>query len=222
MGPDGRPVGMEKVDEQLMMRTLMDQSNPGSRAAAQVYQQYQAAGKSKGEALQAMARAYKQATGQDMPGAPTGALLDASATFHQNLAEEKRQAAAAAEQRSRELQQQQAVKAAEQKNSESVKAALAHCAGMEEPAKRLAEPRSSGGFDSYDDKVRYVKSLGALSVGQIKYLADHGGWQGATGRVDCAVAAYPGCTNKHLWRDLADALNLSGNKTDLLNRTCGQ
>ena len=126
--------------------------------------------------------------------------------------------------REQQRQQEQAVKAAKDKNDEAVKNALNHFAGMEEPSNKIREPRSSGGFDNEEERLNYVKSLGSLSVGQIKYLCDKGDGCGGGNwwKIKCATAAYPACTNKHLWRDLVDALGLGGNKNDLLDRTCGR
>ena len=61
---------------------MSNQSDPAVQAAAAAWQQAQRQGQSPGECLVIVARVYQQHAGKPLPGAPTGAALDASAGFH--------------------------------------------------------------------------------------------------------------------------------------------
>merc|ERR1719424_2814516 len=95
-GPGGMGGGMPGGggggggDMALFQRTVEDPNDPGSAAARQALGAAQTHGLSQGQSLVAAAEAYERATGKPMPGAPTGAELQASKQFHnEQVADQK-------------------------------------------------------------------------------------------------------------------------------------
>jgi len=77
-------------DTAAIWRRYEDPNDPGSAAARQALGAAQTQGLSQGQSLVAAAEAYERATGKPMPGAPTGAELQASKQFHnEQVADQK-------------------------------------------------------------------------------------------------------------------------------------
>jgi len=69
-------------DTAAIWRRYEDPNDPGSAAARQALEAAQTQGLSQGQSLVAAAEAYERATGKPMPGAPSGAELQAAKQFH--------------------------------------------------------------------------------------------------------------------------------------------
>jgi len=77
-------------DTAAIWRRYEDPNDPGSAAARQALGAAQTQGLSQGQSLVAAAEAYERATGKPMPGAPSGAELQAAKQFHnEQVADQK-------------------------------------------------------------------------------------------------------------------------------------
>ena len=171
-GMPGMGGGGGETDQAKMMAALQDPNDPGAGPALAALQAAQASGQGKGSCLVAAARAYEQATGRPMPGAPTGQLLNAAQGFNAQVDTEAAQAAKQAQERAAARKVQQAKEAgAKEAQKDLAQAIRSSRGGVEGLMDALNNCRSGGGGNDYQGSLSILKGIGLqLTAGQVADL----------------------------------------------------